>query len=338
MKQKWRGLSATMVACAMAISVLIAFGSTGSAYAQSQTLSGKYILPGTGFEMTIPSGWTGTQVDRERAVFTPADSSDVSITVLTADRLDTKKVVTSEIDVTSGRTALGGPECKSHEGEILLLHTKKAFHTIHECSSPESYRITNTYVVFTLARTIAVSLSATSADAYERYLATFTDTVQTSRIDSQLSFRSALEVIFGTTGISTQSLNLEAADKQVGLVVATSSRISSVNFDEESKRLVVTLNELRRPEGNLLVPVNELLRGPYQVYVNGESHNDFLVITDSDTGERLVNVWYAKGERKIEIVGTEVVPEFSFALAVLAATLSAVILNQRGAFLRRPMD
>jgi hypothetical protein len=321
---------------AIAISLSIAFGGTGNAYAQSQTLSGKYILPGTGFEMTIPIGWTGTQVDRSRAVFTPADSSDVSITVLTAERLDTKEIVTSEIDVTTGRSALGGPECKSREGEILFLQTNKAFHTIHECSSPESYRITNTYVIFTLARSIAVSLSATSADAYERYLATFTDAVQTSKIDSQLNFRSALEIIFGTTGISTQSLNLEAANRQVGLVVATSSRISTVNFDEESKRLVVTLNELRRPEGNLLVPVNDVLRGPYQVYVNGELHNDFLVITDSDTGEQLVNVWYAQGERKIEIVGTEVVPEFSVALVVLGAMLSTAILNQRGAILRRP--
>lgn len=338
MKQKSHGLSTTMVACAMAISVLITSGSTGSAYAQSQTLSGKYTLPGTGFEMTIPSGWTGTQVDRSRAMFTPVDSSNVSITVFTADRFDTKKVVTAEIDVTTGRAALGGPECKSHEGEILFLQTNKAFHTIYECSSRESYRITNTYVVFTLARTIAVSLSATSADEYERYLATFTDTVQTSRIDSQVNFRSALEIIFGTTGLSMWNANLEAADSQVSLVVATSSRISNVTFDEESRRIVVTLDELRRTKGDLLVPVNEVLRGPYQVYVNGESHNDFLVITDNDTGEQLVNVWYARGERKIEIVGTEVVPEFSVGLAVLAATLSAVILNQRRAFLRRPKD
>lgn len=332
-------LALLFVVTAIMVSSLASFGGAAIVHAQTGAIVGdRYFAADAGFEMLIPRGWNGTQVDRMHAVFSPmasdSDPSDAFITVLVTDRLDTKRLMTSEIDISSGKAAVQEDwQCQSLDGEIVSLRAfegKKIFHTIRECSGPEGYKITDTYVIFTPTKTVAVSLCATSMDSYDRHVVTFRDYIETARIRDPFNFRASLEIILGTTRILTQDVNLEAANSQVGLLVATSSRVSTVNFDEQSKSIVVNLSEIRRPDGSLLVAVNELLIGPYVVYIDGELHDDFLVITDNATQEQLVNIWYVQGTHEIAIIGTEVVPEFDIGIAViLGATISAVLLHSR---------
>lgn len=313
--------------------LLIFLGSFGAAYAQSETNVGaKYIVRNAGFEMQFPAGWNSTATSETYAIVTPNDVPDAVITVLVADRLETRKLMASEVGVESGRVAIYDDEaCKSVEDKLVSLNGSRILYTVHECTG-DQYSKTSTYVIFTLTRSIAVSLSASSPEAYDRHVAEFESSVKTIRIDEPIDFRVALEVILGATNIFTQNVDIEAANSQVKVVAATSSKVSAINFDEESRSLTVTVDEQKRSEGNLLVPVHRFILGPYQVYVDGKPAGDFLVIGDEGSDSQLVNVRYAKGAHSIEIVGTEVVPEFGPGIAaILAATMSAALL-----YLRRP--
>lgn len=311
--------------------LLIFLGSLGAAYAQNDAASGpKYTAGSAGFEMQFPAGWNITSSSDAYAIVTPNYAQDAVMTVLVADRLETKKLMTSEVGVESGKVAVYENEaCKSVENKLVSLNGTRIFHAVHECSG-DQYGKTGTYVIFTLTKSIAVSLSASSPEAYDKHVAAFTSSVQTVKIDEPIDFRVALEIILGATNIFTQNIHIKTANSEVKLAATTSSGVSGIAFDEESRRMMITVNEQKRSEGSLLVPVNRLLLGPYQVYVDGKPASDFIVIGDESSGSQLVNVRYGKGEHKIEIVGTEVVPEFDVGVAgTLAGAIATVILFRR---------
>jgi hypothetical protein len=218
--------------------------------------------------------------------------------------------------------------CESLVDELVYLNGNRVFHTVRECSG-EQYSKTDTYVIFTLTKSVAVSLSATSKDAYDRHIGEFSGSLETMSIDEPVDFRTALEVILGATNIFAQNIEVESTSSRVSMTAATSSHISRMTFDEESRRILVRVDEQKRSEGHLLIPAHRLLLGPYQVYVDGEVTDDFIVIGDERGVTQLIDVRYGKGAHEIQIVGARVVPEFPGIAVVLAGTTAAVLLYRR---------
>lgn len=267
-----------MLGRAVVVCLLLSLGSSGAAYAQGESVAnGKYIAANAGFEIQFPIGWNSTAVNEKYAIVDPADAESDGVpsavmTVLVVDRFQIGGLMTSEIGVDSGQVTIYEDEaCDSLVDEIVSLNGNRVFHTIHECSDEDGYSKTDTYVIFTLTKSIAVTLSAASAEAYDRHAAAFESSLETITIDEPIDFRVALEIILGTTNIFSQDIVVEAAGGPVKLTAATSSRISSIDFDEESKRIAVTVDEQKRKEGHLLVPAHRLLLGPYQVHVDRKS-------------------------------------------------------------------
>lgn len=320
-----------MLGRAAAIFLLLSIGTSGAAYAQAE--AGRYSVRGVGFEIQFPDGWSGTPTNEAYAIVYPdGGEQDAAITVLVVDRTDTRRLMTSEVGVESGRVGIYEDEvCDSVADQIVPLGGTRVFHTVHECAG-EQYSKTDTYVFFTLRNSIAVSLSAYSPEAYDRHLAAFESSLGTIKAEGAVDFRAALEIILDATSISTQDIDVEATDNQVRLTAGASSRITSIDFDEESRRISVTVDEQKRQEGHLLVPAHRLLVGPYQVHVDGEPTDDYLVIGDEGGTTQLIDVWYERGAHTVEITGTAVVPEFEAGIAiVLASILSVVLLYGRAA-------
>lgn len=322
-----------MLGGAALIFLLFAMGGSAAAYAQTD---GTFNAATAGFEMRFPSGWNSTSISENSAVVSapgvgPDAIAGAVMTVLVVDRLETRKLITSEVGLNSGRVMIHEDEtCKSLVDELVSLNGNRVFHTIHECSG-ETYNKSDTYVIFTLTKSVAVSLDATSEEAYGRHIEEFEGSLETITVSEPIDFRVALEVILGATNIFTQNVTLDSANSHVKLTAATSSRISSMVFNEQSKTISITLEELRRSEGHLLIPAHRLLVGPYQVYINGEASEDFVVIGDGSDTTQLIDVRYGKGANEIDIVGTRVVPEFGAGITIaVVAAMSAAI-----AYLRR---
>ena len=320
-----------LVGVGMAI-VLLFMGITQVAYAQTEEPVGRFAASSAGFEIQFPPGWSGRVVGESYAIVHPQmDNPDVTMTTLVVERVHTKMLITSEVGVDSGRVVIYEDDsCSSILDELVMLNDIRVFHTVHECSREDAYSKTNTYVIFTLTRSIAVSLTATSPEAHDEHLREFQNSLETITISEPVDFRTALEVILGATNIFTQNVNVENTNSTVRFTAATSSQVSGMAFDEEERRVSIAVNEQRRNEGNIIIPAHRLLVGPYQVQVDGEMTDDFIVIGDETGMTQLVIVQYERGEREIEIIGTRVVPEFGALVPVLlAGTMAAAVLYGR---------
>jgi hypothetical protein len=309
---------------------LLLIGTTHVAYAQSEMPPGRFVAATAGFGIDYPQGWSRGPVNEVQAIFSAAgdeqDAPGATMTVLVVDRLLTKRLMTSDIGIESGRVIMyEDSACKSLLNEIVPLGDTRVFHTIRECSGQDAYSKSETYIILTLTKSVAVSIIATSVEAYETNHGAFTIALETIAVDEPVDYRAALEVILGATNIFTQTMKVESTDTEVRFTAATSSHISRMAFDEKEKRILVTINEERRSEGHLLIPAHQLLVGPYQVHINGEPSEDIIVIGSETAGPRLLIVRYERGVQEIEVTGTQVVPEFGGGLAIVltASTMAA---------------
>ncbi|HEX6067569.1 MAG TPA: hypothetical protein VFZ05_02105 [Nitrososphaera sp.] len=295
------------------------------AYAQSEeSVTVKYSDPGRAFVIKFPEGWSGSEVDG-RYVVTTAGPEPASITLYTAHRLDARELITSEAG--DSLAASAAASC-SVANDFAQAGNAVAFHSVSECPDPEDYQKTDTYVILTLTKSIVISYSAASAEAYDAHMADFQDSLQTMVADEPVSFRSVIEVALGTTNIFV--LPYQIGGNSTTITIATSSGIPSVSFDEETKKLTIMVDEKKREEGRLLMPIGRFLLGPYQVHVNGEPSQDFLVIDDEESASQLLYVSYGQGPHEIVITAAEVIPEFdAVAMGILATVIAGVVLYHR---------
>lgn len=361
------------------------FGSLAPAlaYAQSQPLSGVSGSYGdSGFSIEFPPGWNGTLAAATAAsdgkgypvVSSPAAQSDgVSMSVIAVNRLEVKNLITSGVGSIPPEPPGGGDGSKGKEGEkeiesqcqrtlaeLVPVNGINVFHTVFECPGKEDEKkhgemLSDSYIFFTLTKSIAVVYSADSKDAYDRYLPDFVGSLNTVKVDEPVNIRSALEIVLGITKFYDKSVGIPAvaasaassnnnnSSKKVDMVIGASSNNVNVAFDGPGKRFVIRVNELAGQGGRLLVPVDKALRGPYQVRVDGVPVPDPLVIEDNSTKEKLVLVEYGEGARQIVITGMQVVPEFPASvtgIAFAAAVIFSSILMHRGSsnFSRRILE
>lgn len=325
------------------------FGGFASAHAQSQLPSVSESYSSTGFKIEFPRGWNGTLADGKYPVFSPAAQADTSMSVIVANRLEVKNLIMSGVRIPLGLDGSSGSDgegegeeeqqqCQRTLAELAPVNGINVFHTILECTGEQQqrYEITDSYIFFTLTKSIAVGYSAPSRDAYDRYLPDFTNSLKTVRVDEPVNLRSGLEIVLGITKFYKKTIDIQAANNNssIDMVIGASSNNVNVAFDEPGKRFVIKVNNGQTTTGQggrLLVPVDKTLRGPYQVHVDGVPAPDPLVIEDTQTKEKLVLVEYGEGARQIVITGAEVVPEFPLQAAgiMLGAVLSASILYQR---------
>ncbi|MEO9363606.1 MAG: hypothetical protein ABI348_06865, partial [Nitrososphaera sp.] len=326
-------------------------GSFASAHAQSQSttnnISGSY--SSAGFTIEFPSGWNGTLEDGGRyPVVSPPAQADTSMRVIAVNRLEVKNLITSGISAVLPLPAAepnigggekegeGGEKCQRTLAELVPVNGINVFHTVLECAGGG---INDSYIFFTLTKSVAVGYFAPSRDAYDKYLPNFTGSLHTVKVDEPANLRSGLEIVLGITKFYKESIDIQAANNnnsnnssRVDMLIGASSNNVDAAFDEHGKRFVIRVNNAQAAEqgGRLLVPVDKTLRGPYQVYVDGALAPDPLVIEDVQTNEKLVLVEYGEGARQIVIAGTEVVPEFPLhAIGILAAALAALIPYQQ---------
>lgn len=293
------------------------------AFAQDAPVAGEYRE--SGFEITFPEGWQGALIN-DSPVVSPPEQTDVLLGVVSVGRTETRDLILSEILLGPNTNSTA---CPAVSNELVRLNGTKVFRTVHECMD-DPYRKTESYVFFTLTKSFAATYSASSADAFDRHAPDFYASLQTVKIDEPINFRTGLEIILGTTSFFASGI--DQSGNSTNLIVGTTSVLTGIRY--ENGTVVVMVDEQRRSEGRLLMPVDTIRNDTYMVYVDGEEAPS-LVINDTDMDQHFVLVQYPRGEREIRISGVEVIPEFPLSVAgVLAAVLAGVVLYHRRAQFR----
>jgi len=101
----------------------------------------------------------------------------------------------------------------------------------------------------------------------------------------------------------------------------STSSISNLNLDPNQKKISVKLSESRRDSSlsfiHLIIP-KALLNSVFLVNIDNEASQQSFFTVDNDTHSRLV-IEYQPGDRTIEILGANVIPEFNNSALVLIA-------------------
>jgi hypothetical protein len=141
-----------------------------------------------------------------------------------------------------------------------------------------------------------------------------------------------LTIAGATTSIVSQ--NVTVAGEQITIPINTTSAVSDFALDEEAKRISFSVIQ-NSSGGQVMLPIGRILNGPYAVTINGNTTTDFE--TTDDGSETWLRLEYEDSANEVSIVGTSVVPEFPFALAlVLVFGLAAVVLISRQGHFRPP--
>lgn len=301
-----------------AIVLVLLTGGFVQAFAQ-EPVRGTY-RDDAGFQITFPEGWQGELVNGYPVVG-PGEPG-VILGVVAVSRTETRELILSEILLGQPANVTG---CPAVTNEIVMLNGTKVFRAVHECAG-DTYRKTESYVFFTLTRSFAVSYSADSADKFERHTPAFQTALATVKVDEPINFRTGLEIILGTTSFFASGIEVQPGNS-TNLVVGTTSVLTGVEYEQGD--VIVMVDEQRRSQGRLLMPVNTIENDTYTVHVDGEPAQS-LVITDREAGQQFVLVQYGKGEHEIRISGVEVIPEFpAHVMGALAAVIAAVVLYHR---------
>lgn len=322
----------TILAGIALLSLLL--GGSTSAYAQVTTISGKFVDKIAGFEIDFPDGWNGIIVQQKHPVVSPTgigtSGADVMMSVFIGDRLETRNLMSSEIDPIAGQAVKLDGDCESPVSELVKRSGLKVFHAVHQCNDAGGYSKINSYIFLTLTRAIVVSYITQSESDYKKYLADFESSVQTIKVNEPNDFRAGLELTQGINKTFNQKVMVESLNSEAELATVSSSEIDRLLFDEDGRLVTLTVNEQKRTRGSLIVEVDSVLAGPYTVSVDRKPAQDYIVIHDREAGEKLVYVAFSSGTHEIGIAGASVVPEFPVhLLGILAGVLSAAILAQR---------
>jgi len=121
--------------------------------------------------------------------------------------------------------------------------------------------------------------------------------------------------------------DITVGGNQMFLNIQSSSIVGAVVFDEENKKLSFQVTGSTGTNGMAIIPVSQVLQGPYVVTFDGNFWQDFEIYEDKTSGDTLMKIHYPHSTHEITITGTAVVPEFSsFASLVLVISIVSLVV------------
>jgi hypothetical protein len=217
----------------------------------------------------------------------------------------------------------------------------KAIESVSECTVMGETVRAKTTVVNTETRWVVVSYVA-AEEEYEADENEYDSSVDTLEVEGAIDTEGIGEIIDETVDevedtVDETMATLEAevaivmvAGAEVEVEFNSSSTISGVELDEESKTLSFTVDGEDGTEGTTEIGIGSVLEGPYTVAIDGEVTEEFEVTTDEATGETTLTISYTHSTHDVTVTGTNVVPEFPVAaLGAIAAAIGTVAVLGR---------
>ena len=177
--------------------------------------------------------------------------------------------------------------------------------------------------VFMTDKNVVLLLFSADSSVFDKNVGEFMESLHSLKVDKPASLKETFAVLYHLVDNLHQ---VQANGTIVDLNLSSNAKISNVNFDEEQKRLSFRMEGGGNETSSMTsVSVDKLLAGPYVVTLDGQELTDGIVIDDGDNGTIQLQAPNT-GAHEITITGTNVVPEFPFAMLALTAGMASLII------------
>ena len=313
---------------------------TPIAYAQ-EAISGRY-ADRSGIQIDLPQGWSGTKLFDQILIVSPGgfslssgNSPDAIMAIMSIDRLDAKdKILSSEFaripSESDGNSANDSRNCQNDDVTYDKIGQTTVLRMVQECKDDGAshYSKTRVYGVLTLTKFVIIAYAANSASAYEKYANEFEQSIKTVHIDEPFDFKTSMLTLTGANKVYQDDPTVQG--KAVHIKIETSSKISNFQVSEGEKKISFRVEGSEGTQGVVIMPLQQVMEGPYHVTIDGSPATNFLIIEDKTTGEKILNLSYHHSAHDIVITGGAVVPEFPIhIIAIMGAVIGIIVVMSR---------
>ncbi len=278
-----------------------------AAYAQSQQISGKYKNVVAGYEITFPKGWSGDEF-LGVSVFTAPGGIDplkeFPGTYMAIIHFDLTQFIqkaqnnTVEFTKSENSTTIN---CTTISERYVNINNIRSAESVKECHNNINGEFSKSkdYLFATKQFIITAGFSANSTSSYDKYVSAFDNSVKAMKIDNQMDFKPLLKRVAGS---KTMIEKVDGKD----IKIETTSTVSDFKLDKSNKSLTFSTEGKKNSSGLTELSVAHILKGPYQVKIDGKKTTQFRIIEDTTTGEILVGISYNHDARHtITIIGSQ---------------------------------
>jgi hypothetical protein len=304
-------------------------------------ISEKYVDEKVGLQIEFPDGWSGIGF-AGMAVVVPGGIEEVdetssietsAIMIMALPRMEFSNAFSSLGALNEQVEANANDQnCRIQKYAYTKVNSIDGIQIVAECDSSEEYSNVNMYGVMSEKNFVLVAFAAKTDKDYNENISTFEKSIKTLQIDNPLPFKTAMSQTLKLKKVN-QELSVKGA--KFDLKVQTNSEVTNVAFSESEKRISLRVSGQDGTDGIVIIPIDQVLEGPYTVSVDGRTTTNFVIAEDSNTGQKSLEINYNHSVHDIVVSGTSVVPEFPpAALAALLGIIGMMAILTRTRILR----
>lgn len=306
-------------------------------------VNGTFVNNHVGLEITFPEGWNGRKFFGWAIVgpevgpngMTGGGSVNASMTVIVFGGGIVFNGSQAEsfapgnfLDFLEKQINSASESCESISAEFTEVSGISALRVNSDNLACDNYfrpLIVEGYVFVNNNHLVVVVFAAYSEESHDKYYDEFRNSLSSLRLNDARDFKEGFAEL---VGVESNQYSVRADGNDVELNVQSSSEITRLDFSEENKLLAITTETHPGETGTTIIPVGDVLEGPYVVTVDGNKATDYAIVNDS--GRDYLYISHKQDTHEIAISGTNVVPEFPVSItAVIAGVIATIVLVAR---------
>jgi hypothetical protein len=288
-------------------------GQQSESLPNSESLPQDYSSSEYGVEITFPKGWNRLHIPGNGSVVEVATSSKIderSISELVKSPSIFLIINKQDSAVAMSPPLVNNVDCSTIFRNYELVHGIPAMESTIHCKMETSSINIKSITMNTGTRWIVLMYSSPSS-RFDDYVASFEDSLGTLTIkDPNLWF-----------------LTIEGAN--IPITINSSSIVTDVGVDAQNKRIFFSTEGGISSNVVTTISIGRILQGPYAVTVDQNTNSKFRTIEGTSDTDTSLEISHPPGAHTIEIVGTNVIPEFPVSFLILFAIVLIALFSTR---------
>jgi hypothetical protein len=243
-----------------------------------------------------------------------ADAISQMMSLIVSDK---EKVDSPPSDPTQGKSKCDTPTVRS-----ITVSGAQGTESVMTCTDDGNKTKAKIVSAQTETHWIAVMFMSPLAE-FDSGVGKFDDSIKTLNILNVESIESPPDVettsdIEDEVKLETRNMPVSVDGKNVDVRFQTSLAITEFGLDENNKKISFTASGDK--DGQTLVSVGTVLKGPYAVTIDDEMAKDYVM-----ADEQTLELSLLAGTHEISISGTQVVPEFPLGVVGVIVVLVGIV-------------
>ncbi|MEO9295456.1 MAG: hypothetical protein ABI347_07645 [Nitrososphaera sp.] len=335
-----KSISAALAPVLLAVAVVVVVLVVAPAFAQAQepdgdllpSVEGTYVSKDGLAEISFPSDWKGVQIengsvtsaivagDGGAGVSNAPDYSKPLMMLIMSDNKNISDPGANLLSAASAGLLYCTPSVTQHAWINGAFGTSSTASCSAGAGNNNSSLLAKTVLVETTENWVMAGYVAPHSE-FEQGMGAFGDALRSFKVFNPMApdLQQPLISTYYDTSASGANVTME---------ISSTSTLKGLSLDEPRRLVHVTLNETSADSGILIMPVGQILGGPYSVSIDGaaitgDEMQDMLLINEPG-GDQMLKITYPAGDHDISISGVQVVPEFP---AAITASLTVILIG-----------